>query len=55
MFVVKANLEDQSIKPWDIFMGTMPMTLTMGFVLLLCVLFPWFALALVGGAGWNWW
>ena len=55
VFVVKANLEDQSIKPWDIFMGTMPMTLTMGFVLLLCVLFPWFALALVGGAGWNWW
>lgn len=55
VFVVKANLQDQSIKPWDIFMGTMPMTLTMVVVLLVCVFFPWFALALVGGAGWNWW
>lgn len=55
VFVVKANLEDQSMRPWDIFMGTMPMTLTMVVVLLLCVLFPWFALALVGGAGWRWW
>lgn len=55
VFVVKANLEDQSVRPWDIFMGTMPMTLTMGLVLLLCVLFPWIALALVGDANWNWW
>ncbi|MGE0563784.1 MAG: TRAP transporter large permease [Pseudolabrys sp.] len=55
VFVVKANLEDRSISPWDIFMGTMPMTLTMVVVLLLCVLFPWLALALVGGAGWRWW
>jgi tripartite ATP-independent transporter DctM subunit len=55
VFVVKANLEDQSITPWQIFMGTMPMTLTMVVVLAVCVLFPWFALALVGDAGWNWW
>lgn len=55
VFVVKANLEDQSITPWQIFMGTMPMTLTMVVVLLICVMFPWLALALVGGAGWNWW
>jgi C4-dicarboxylate transporter DctM subunit len=55
VFVVKANLEDQSITPWQIFMGTMPMTLTMVAVLTLCVLFPWLALALVGGANWNWW
>ena len=29
VFVVKANLEDQRITTWQIFMGTMPMTLTM--------------------------
>lgn len=55
VFVVKANLEDQNIKPWDIFMGTMPLTLTMVAVLIACVLFPWLALALVSGAGWSWW
>ena len=55
VFVVKANLEDQRITPWQIFMGTMPMTLTMVVVLLICVMFPWLALALVGDAGWNWW
>ena len=55
VFVVKANLEDSTIRPWDIFMGTMPMTLTMAVVLLICVLFPWLALVLVGNAGWSWW
>jgi tripartite ATP-independent transporter DctM subunit len=55
VFVVKANLEDQRIRAWDIFMGTMPMTLTMCVVLLICVMFPWLALALVGNAGWSWW
>ena len=55
VFVVKANLEDQSITPWQIFMGTMPMTLTIVTVLTLCVLFPWLALVLVGEANWNWW
>jgi C4-dicarboxylate transporter DctM subunit len=55
VFVVKANLEDQSISAWQIFMGTMPMTLTMVVVLILCVLFPWLALAPVGNAGWTWW
>ncbi len=55
VFVVKANLEDRNITPWQIFMGTMPMTLTMVVVLALCVLFPWLALALVGSAGWSWW
>jgi tripartite ATP-independent transporter DctM subunit len=55
VFVVKANLEDQSITAWQIFMGTLPMTLTMVVVLILCVLFPWLALALVGNAGWTWW
>jgi len=55
VFVVKANLEDQSITPWQIFMGTMPMTLTMVAVLVICVIFPWLALAMVGGANWNWW
>jgi C4-dicarboxylate transporter, DctM subunit len=54
VFVVKANLEDQRIRTWDIFMGTMPMTLTMVAVLVLCVLFPQLALFLVG-QNWSWW
>jgi C4-dicarboxylate transporter DctM subunit len=54
VFVVKANLEDQSITTWQIFMGTMPMTITMVVVLVICVLFPWFALAPVG-VSWSWW
>jgi tripartite ATP-independent transporter DctM subunit len=54
VFVVKANLEDQSITTWDIFRGTTPMTLTMVAVLVLCVVFPWLALALVGQR-WSWW
>jgi C4-dicarboxylate transporter, DctM subunit len=54
VFVVRANLEDQRVSTWDIFMGTMPMTLTMVGVLAVCVFFPWFALALVGQR-WSWW
>jgi C4-dicarboxylate transporter, DctM subunit len=54
VFVVKANLDDQSITPWQIFMGTMPMTLTMVVVLALCVIFPWLALGVVGQS-WSWW
>jgi tripartite ATP-independent transporter DctM subunit len=55
VFVVKANLEDQRISTWQIFAGTGPMTLTMVAVLIVCVLFPWLALALVGNSSWNWW
>ncbi len=54
VFVVKANLEDQRITTWDIFMGTMPMTITMALVLVICVLFPWLSLVLVGQK-WSWW
>jgi tripartite ATP-independent transporter DctM subunit len=54
VFVVKANLEDQRITAWQIFMGTMPMTITMGVVLMICVLFPWLSLVLVGQR-WSWW
>ncbi len=54
VFVVKANLEDQSISTWEIFKGTAPMTLTMVAVLILCVLFPKLALLLVGQR-WSWW
>jgi len=54
IFVVKANLEDQRVTTWDIFKGTAPMTLTMVFVLLLCVVFPTLALFLVGQR-WSWW
>jgi C4-dicarboxylate transporter, DctM subunit len=54
VFVVKANLEDQRISTWDIFKGTTPMTLTMVLVLVVCVMFPWLALVLVGQK-WSWW
>ena len=54
VFVVKANLEDQRISAWDIFKGTAPMTLTMVFVLFLCVVFPWLSLVLIGQR-WSWW
>lgn len=54
VFVVKANLDDQSMPVWHIFMGTMPMTLTMVVVLALCVLFPQLALWAVG-VNWSWW
>jgi tripartite ATP-independent transporter DctM subunit len=40
VFVVKANLDDQRITTWQVFMGAMPMTLTMAGVLVICVLFP---------------
>ncbi len=54
VFVVKANLEDQRTTTWDIFMGTMPMTLTMVATLIVCVMFPWLSLALLGQK-WSWW
>jgi C4-dicarboxylate transporter, DctM subunit len=54
VYVVKANLEDQSITVWQIFMGTLPFTLTMVAVLTLCVVFPWLALGVVG-VSWSWW
>lgn len=54
VYVVKANLDDQSMPVWQIFMGTMPMTLTMVVVLALCVLFPQLALWAVG-VNWSWW
>jgi tripartite ATP-independent transporter DctM subunit len=54
VFVVKANLEDQRISTWDIFMGTMPMTITMTVVLIICTMFPWLSLVLIGQR-WNWW
>jgi len=54
VFVVKANLDDQRITTWDIFMGAMPMTLTMCFILVVCVVFPWLSLTLIGQR-WSWW
>jgi C4-dicarboxylate transporter, DctM subunit len=54
VFVVKANLDDQSISAWQIFMGAMPMTLTICVVLVICVLFPALSLVLIGQK-WNWW
>jgi C4-dicarboxylate transporter, DctM subunit len=54
VFVVKANLRDQSISTWQIFMGAMPMTLTMCVMLVICVLFPALSLSLIGQK-WNWW
>ena len=54
VFGFTANLEDQRITTWEIFMGTMPMTITMTIVLVICVLFPWLALVLVGQK-WSGW
>jgi C4-dicarboxylate transporter DctM subunit len=54
VYVVKANLEDQSITVWNIFVGTASMVFTMVIVLVVCVMFPWLALALVGQS-WSWW
>lgn len=55
VFVVKANLPDAGITTWQIFKGTMPMTITMTLFLIVVVLFPWLSLVLVGNAGWRWW
>lgn len=55
VFVVKANLPDAGISTWQIFKGTMPMTITMTLSLIVVVLFPWLSLVLVGNAGWRWW
>ena len=54
VFVVKANLDDQSITTWQVFKGAAPMTLTMCGVLVVCVLFPWLSLVLIGQK-WSWW
>jgi len=53
-FVVKANLGDSKITTWQIFMGTMPMTITMAIFLLLVVFFPSLSLVLLGRS-WSWW
>ncbi|MGE0062175.1 MAG: TRAP transporter large permease [Xanthobacteraceae bacterium] len=53
-FVVKANLNDPEVRTWDIFKGTMPMTITMVLFLLVIVIFPSISLALLGRS-WRWW
>lgn len=53
-FVVKANLGNAKITTWQIFMGTMPMTITMGLFLLVVTFFPSLSLALLGQS-WSWW
>jgi len=55
VFVVKANLGDAPITTWKIFMGTMPMTITMVITLIVLTLFPWISLVLVGKGSWSWW
>lgn len=54
VFVVKANLGSAKITTWQIFMGTMPMTITMGLFLLVVTFFPSISLALLGRS-WSWW
>jgi C4-dicarboxylate transporter DctM subunit len=54
VFVVKANLGNAKISTWQIFMGTMPMTITMGLFLIVVTLFPSISLALLGRS-WSWW
>ena len=53
-FVVKANLNDPSVSTWQIFKGTMPMTITMALFLLIVVMFPSISLVLLGRS-WSWW
>jgi tripartite ATP-independent transporter DctM subunit len=53
-FVVKANLNDPQVSTWQIFKGTMPMTITMVAFLVLVVLFPSISLTLLGRS-WSWW
>ena len=55
VFVVKANLGRSDVTTWQIFMGAMPMTITMALVLVVLTLFPWLSLILVGKANWTWW
>ncbi|HVZ53745.1 MAG TPA: TRAP transporter large permease subunit [Pseudolabrys sp.] len=54
VFVVKANLGAADITTWRIFMGTMPMTITMSLFLLVVVFFPSLSLVLLGKS-WSWW
>ena len=54
VFVVRANLGETDVTTWQMFMGTMPMTITMTIFLLLVVFFPWLSLVLVGQS-WTWW
>jgi len=46
-FVIKTNLNDDSVSLGDIFIGAAPFALTMLFVLVIIVIEPWFALALL--------
>ena len=54
VFVVKANLNDPQMNTWQIFKGTMPMTITMTLFLVVVVLFPSISLVLLGRS-WSWW
>ena len=54
VFVVKANLNDPQVSAWQIFKGTMPMTITMTLFLVLVVAFPSISLVLLGRS-WSWW
>lgn len=54
VFVVKANLGDERISTWQIFTGTMPMTITMALFLLVVVFFPSLSLLLLKQS-WSWW
>ncbi len=46
-FVIKTNLNDDSVSLGDIFIGAAPFALTMLLVLVIIVIEPWFALALL--------
>ena len=46
-FVIKTNLNDDSVSLGDIFIGAAPFAVTMLFVLIIIVIEPWFALALL--------
>jgi C4-dicarboxylate transporter DctM subunit len=46
-FVIRANLDDNDISLNDIFYGAAPFALAMVVVLVLVVIFPWFALVFI--------
>ena len=50
VYVIKATLDDASIKLGDIFLGAAPFALIMLLVLVLVIVFPWLATGLLSGA-----
>jgi TRAP-type mannitol/chloroaromatic compound transport system permease large subunit len=46
-FVIRSTLEDYNVRLGEVFAGALPFAGIMLFVLVILILFPWFALALI--------